>query len=35
MTVRDERISVLDALEQAQSRVKTLAIDNVTDVTPK
>ena len=35
MTVRDERISVLDALEAAQSRVKTLAIDNVTDVTPK
>lgn len=35
MTVRDERISVLDALEQAQSRVKTLTIDNVTDVNPK
>jgi hypothetical protein len=35
MTVRDERISVIDALEAAQSRVKTLAIDNVTDVTPK
>jgi len=35
MTVRDERISVLDALEQAQSRVKTLVIDNVTDVSPK
>jgi hypothetical protein len=35
MTVRDERISVLDALEQAQSRVKTLVIDNVTDVTAK
>ena len=35
MTVRDERISVLDALEAAQSRVKTLVIDNVTDVSPK
>ena len=35
MTVRDERISVLDALEAAQSRVKTLVIDNVTDVTAK
>ena len=35
MTVRDERISVLSALEQAQARVQTLTIDNVTDVTPK
>jgi len=30
MTVRDERISVIDALEAAKARVLTL--DNVTDV---
>jgi hypothetical protein len=35
MTVRDERISVLDALEEAKTRVKTLTLDNITDVTPK
>jgi len=35
MTVRDERISVLGALEAAQARVQTLQIDNVTDITPK
>jgi hypothetical protein len=33
MTVRDERISVIDALEAAKARVLTL--DNVTDVTPR
>jgi hypothetical protein len=35
MTVRDERISVLGALEAAQARVQTLQLDNVTDITPK
>lgn len=35
MTVRDERISVIGALEAAQSRVKTLAPIDVTDVMPK
>jgi len=33
MTVRDERISVIDALEAAKARVLTL--DNVTDVTSR
>lgn len=35
MTVRDERISVIDALEAAKARVNglaPLALDNVTDV---
>jgi hypothetical protein len=35
VAVTDTRISVIDALEAAQSRVKTMAIENVTDVTPK
>ena len=35
MTVRDERISVIGALEAAQSRVKSLASIDVTDVLPK
>lgn len=32
MTVRDERISVIDALEAAQARVNTLTLDVATDV---
>lgn len=35
MTVRDERISVIGALEAAQSRVKSLSPIDVTDVLPK
>ena len=35
MTVRDERISVIGALEAAQSRVKSLAPLDITDVLPK
>ena len=35
MTVRDERISVIGALEAAQSRVKSLAPIDITDVLPK
>lgn len=32
MTVRDDRISVIDALEAAQARVNTLTLDVATDV---
>lgn len=35
VAVTDTRISVIDALEAAQSRVKLGAIENVTDVIPK